>query len=293
MRFLHIVAGLLGIASGAVALSAVKGGMRHRRSGLVFVYAMLVMSATGVAMAALQPARAVVIAGVLTAYLVVTALRTVRRPVLEFHWIDVLATVVALAIGLASFQFGFEALGVASATKDGHPSGTYFLFGAVALLAALGDAQTLLARRIGGARRVARHLWRMCFALVAGTLVAERATQNLLAIPALAVTSLMFYWLARVLLPIREALSPGATHAASETASRPAGTVANVAGSVALSPKSRPASVLVIANAAPTPSTIPSSAGAMPCRTTSSRRSLRRAPTADRIANSSARWLTE
>jgi hypothetical protein len=293
MRSLHVVAGLLGIASGAVALSAVKGGSLHRGSGLVFVYAMLVMSATGVAMAALQPARAVVIAGVLTAYLVVSALRTVRRPVLEFHCVDAVAMAVALAIGLASFQFGFEALGAASGNRDGHPSGTYFLFGAVALLAALGDAQALLAQRIRGARRVGRHLWRMCFALVAGTLVAERATQNLLVLPALAVTSLMLYWLARVLLPIREALSPGTTHAARETASRPAGTAANVAGSVALSPKSRPESVLVIASAAASPSTIPSSAGVMPCRTTSSRRSLRRAPTADRIANSSPRWLTE
>ena len=118
-----------------------------------------VLTHTGVAMAALQPARAVMIAGVLTAYLVVSALRTVRRPVLEFHWIDALAMVVALAIGLASFQFGFEALGVASGPRDELPSGTYFLFGAVALLAALGDAQALLARRVRGARRVHTRLF--------------------------------------------------------------------------------------------------------------------------------------
>jgi len=40
---IHIVAGGLAIVLGAVALSVKKGGTIHRRSGLLFVYAMLVM----------------------------------------------------------------------------------------------------------------------------------------------------------------------------------------------------------------------------------------------------------
>ena len=40
---IHIAAGGLAIVLGAIALSVKKGGTIHRRSGLLFVYAMLVM----------------------------------------------------------------------------------------------------------------------------------------------------------------------------------------------------------------------------------------------------------
>ena len=40
---IHIAAGALAIVLGAVALSVKKGGTIHRRSGLMFVYAMLIM----------------------------------------------------------------------------------------------------------------------------------------------------------------------------------------------------------------------------------------------------------
>jgi uncharacterized membrane protein len=43
---LHIVAGVLALALGALALSVRKGGIVHRRSGLLFVCAMLVMGST-------------------------------------------------------------------------------------------------------------------------------------------------------------------------------------------------------------------------------------------------------
>ena len=99
MRLLHIIAGSLGLASGAVALCALKGAKLHRNSGTIFVYAMLVMSASGAVMAARQPTMAVVMAGVLTFYLVLTALLTVRRPVLELHWTDVVAMLMALTVG--------------------------------------------------------------------------------------------------------------------------------------------------------------------------------------------------
>src|SRR6185503_12894930 len=49
----HIVAGALGILSGTLALYAVKGAGLHRKSGTVFVAAMLVMAATGALLAAL------------------------------------------------------------------------------------------------------------------------------------------------------------------------------------------------------------------------------------------------
>ena len=45
----HLLAGGLGLLAGAVALSAAKGAKLHRQSGRLFVYAMVTMSLTGVA----------------------------------------------------------------------------------------------------------------------------------------------------------------------------------------------------------------------------------------------------
>lgn len=66
---IHIAAGGLAIVLGAVALSVKKGGNIHRRSGLLFVYAMLVMGASA-SILSLHNGRdnGNVVAGVLTAY---------------------------------------------------------------------------------------------------------------------------------------------------------------------------------------------------------------------------------
>ena len=48
----HIFGGSLAIAPGFVALTAPKGAAWHRRSGMVFFYAMLLMATLAVLMAA-------------------------------------------------------------------------------------------------------------------------------------------------------------------------------------------------------------------------------------------------
>lgn len=221
MRWLHVLAGLTGLASGAVALAARKGARLHRRSGTVFVYAMLFMSASGAVMAARQDEVIVinVIAGVLTFYLVLTALLTVRGPALESHWSDAVTMAVALIVGVAAFGFGFEALGPVAPGRGDPGAAPYFVFGAVALLAALGDLRTMRARRVVGARRIARHLWRMCFALfvAAGSFFLGQPQvfpppwrrSGLLALPVLSVLAVMFYWLARVRRRPPRGLAPG------------------------------------------------------------------------------------
>jgi uncharacterized membrane protein len=210
MKWVHILAGLAGIASGAVALYAAKGAGLHRKAGMVFVYTMLVMSASGAVMAALKHQTGSVIAGVLTFYLVLTGLVTVRRPALEFHGVDAVAMLVALAVGIAGFKFGSEALAADAATKAASPPVAYFVFGTVALLAALGDLRILLAPRSHAAARMARHLWRMCFALFVATgsfflgqprlFPKALRSSGVLALPVLWVLLAMFYWLARVWL---------------------------------------------------------------------------------------------
>jgi len=203
---LHITAGVVGLASGAVALYARKGGVLHRKSGKVFVYATLAMSISGATIAALKSQTINVVAGLLTFYLVTTALLTVRdRP----RWLDVCATVFGLGLALFSLGSGFA----------GAPSaGGFIFFGAVALLAVYGDLRLMRAGGIQGIHRIARHLWRMCFAMfvLTGSFFLGQSQVfpepirivPLLATPVFLVIFLMIYWLVRVKIQQRDPLIP-------------------------------------------------------------------------------------
>jgi len=210
---IHIFAGLLAVTAGAVALAVLKGGRLHRESGTIFVYAMLVMSGMGAAMAAVKVAAGEgrqgmnVVAGVLTFYLVTTALSTVRRRLQGSRWIEASAMGVALAAGILSIKFGLDAMNSPKGKPVAVPA---FIFGAVALLAALGDARLIMGRVLTGAHRIARHLWRMCLAMFIATaslflgqakvFPESMRIVALLAIPVVLVLLLMLYWWARVLI---------------------------------------------------------------------------------------------
>jgi uncharacterized membrane protein len=208
MKLLHIIAGLSAFISGAGALYVMKGGKLHRKSGMIFVFTMLFMSASGAVLAIIKPDRISIIAGLLTFYLVTTALLTVRRPVQGFNWTDATAALFGLTTGVIGFTFGFNALNSASGKLDSLPPHPAFLFGTIALLAVLGDVR-MMRRSIQGKRRIARHLWRMCFALwiAASSFFLGQAQVfpeplrkfPLLVIPPLSVLIIMIYWLVRML----------------------------------------------------------------------------------------------
>ena len=112
MRWIHIACGLTALVSGAMALSALKGAWLHRRSGTVFVYSMLVMASTGALLAFLRqppgPGTGNMIGGLLTFYLVATAMLTVRRPRHYALHVDILATSIAVTIGIICIGFGIS-----------------------------------------------------------------------------------------------------------------------------------------------------------------------------------------
>jgi hypothetical protein len=206
---IHILAGGLGLVSGYIALYSAKGAKLHRKSGMVFVYAMLTMCTGGVVIAAARSAAPSINipAALLTAYLVITALTTVRPPVPQRRWLDVGGMLFALALGLTTLGFGFEAV-ANGGRKEGIPAFAYFLFGGVGVLASALDLRMIRAGGLQGASRIARHLWRMCFALyvAAGSFFLGQADvlpkalriPPLLALPVLAVLVTMVYWLRRV-----------------------------------------------------------------------------------------------
>lgn len=207
MIYIHVIAGLLSLAAGAVALYATKGSRLHRKSGMVFVVAMLVMTLSAAFVATfISPNRGNVIAAALTFYLVCTALLTVRRPVAETPLLLAGLMLIGLTVGLQALQRGFEVL----ANPGDIPAPAIFMFAVVGITGAALDARLLWVGNIAGAHRLARHLWRMTYAMWIATssFFLGQADEfpepvrkiALLAIPVLIVTFLLFYWLARVLI---------------------------------------------------------------------------------------------
>lgn len=200
----HIVAGTVALVSGYVALYARKGGTVHRKLGMAFVYSMLVMCAFGVVVSAAEGvAMALNIpAATLSAYLVVTSLITVRPPARGGRAIQIAAMAVAAITGLIELAFAF------SGGRNGIPPFPFLMFGTVAIIGVTGDLKVLRSGALQGPKRLARHLWRMTFALFIAAMsffvgqadVIPKAIRirPLLAVPVLAVLVTMVYWLRRV-----------------------------------------------------------------------------------------------
>ena len=206
----HITAGLVAIVSGYIAVYAYKGGPAHRKSGMIFVYAMLIMASAAVVLAILKSQKGNVIGGLMALYLVVTGFRTLRRGDEASAWIDTGAMVFGIGVGSYSIKLAIDVMHSASGKIDGIPPTGLFIFGAVALLGILGDIHVMLKARLSRKQRLARHLWRMCLAMfiATGSFFLGQAKVfpkpmriiPLLAIPALLPLFVMVYWLVRVWL---------------------------------------------------------------------------------------------
>lgn len=209
----HIVAGSLGLIAGYLALYSAKGAPLHRKSGMVFVCAMLTMCFFGGLMAIVRGVAPEinVPAALLTAYLVITSLTTVRPsiPVLGSRLSALGLMLLALVVGLTDLTFAFEAI-ANGGKREGMPAFPFVMFAAVGLLGSAGDFRVIRSGALKGASRLARHLWRMCFALFIAALsffigqakVIPKPIRilPLLALPVAAVLVTMFYWLWRVRL---------------------------------------------------------------------------------------------
>jgi hypothetical protein len=208
---LHISAGVLGLLSGAIAISCRKGSRRHGVAGSIFVISMLCLAGAGVYLAALKWQTGNILGGTLTLYLVATGWISARRSNRKPGAFDWIALLVILAIAVAQFTLGTEAALSPTGQKYDVPALFFFLFGSVAALAMVGDIRVLVRGGISGPPRIARHLWRMCFALFIASASLFLARQQLFPVfmqktgmlylltflPLL----LMVFWLIRIRFP--------------------------------------------------------------------------------------------
>lgn len=204
----HICAATIGLLSGYLAIFLRKGSGWHAAAGNVYVVAMLSMSSSAALIATfMHPIMLNVVVALLTFYLVSTAWWAARRRDGGIGLFDVGAFLFIFADAVFAFGSGIKAGGRAG-LKDGIPVTIYFVFGSIALLLALSDVRMLVRGGVSGARRIGRHLWRMCLALLIATFSLYpgqaklfpkwlRAT-NLLSIPHVLLIGAMFFWLYRV-----------------------------------------------------------------------------------------------
>ena len=162
---IHILGGTLGLLSGAAALAFRKGSPRHVLAGRIFVASMLTMGAAAVCLAVVRHQPNNIGGGILTVYLIGTAWLTVRRRGGETSWFDWIALLIPLAIGVLGWKNGLDALRSPTGAKYGVPAGMHLFLGTICLLAVTGDVRMLVRGGVFGAKRIARHLWRMCFGL--------------------------------------------------------------------------------------------------------------------------------
>jgi len=205
---IHIAGGSVALLAGAAALSLPKGGRLHARAGTFFFAGMLALAGTGFVIAAAEPERGTAVIGLFTLYLVVTAWAAARRRSGLAGAFELGALAAALACAAAFLALG--ALGAMSANGrvDSLPAAVHYPFAALAVLAAALDLNFILRRALSARQRIARHLWRMCAALLIAAFSFFLGQQKvmpefiqgspLLFLPPLAVLAALVFWLIRV-----------------------------------------------------------------------------------------------
>ncbi len=210
IMFLHISMGTIAVLAGAAALLVRKGSRVHRGVGNIFLITMTIMSAAGIYLALVLPMAISVLVGAFTIYLVVTSWLAARRIDESIIWLHYAALAGALGVAAGGLFFGLEAQNSPGGLKDGLPAFPHYFFGGLALLAALGDAVMIARQGISGKKRIARHLWRMCFAyfIAAGSLFTgpgatafpeQIRETGLLSAPEPIILAIMLFWIVRVL----------------------------------------------------------------------------------------------
>ena len=204
---LHVSAGVLAMFAGAAAVSFRKGSRSHGVAGNIFVASMLVMATFASYLAYMKHQTNNLFGGFLTIYMVATAWATARRRDGETGVLDWIGFLFAFTIGVLGVFHGFQKMTGREPVDPGTFAFMQVFMSSVILLAGIGDLR-MLVRGISGRRRIARHLWRMCFGWFIATgsfflgqqqvFPAWLRGSPVLLVPALLPLVLLIYWMIRV-----------------------------------------------------------------------------------------------
>jgi hypothetical protein len=200
---------LVAIITGTIALAVPKGSRLHKQSGLVFTLAMVMSGLTAAGIGTYENRPSQVFGGLVAAYLVFSAMTTVKPLPGIGQRVNVALMVLVFAYAVASLYGGVVEWLDPTVKVVGRPRVVPpLVIGTVMLLAAMGDLRVIRARGLRGSRRLARHLWRMCFGLFIATgsfflgqmkFIPEPVRSvPLLLVLAFAPIAFLFYWMWRV-----------------------------------------------------------------------------------------------
>ena len=204
----HFGVGLIALVSGTVALVVAKGGKLHKKSGVVFTVAMigLGLSAAAISVSAGKS----ITGGIFVVYLVFTAMTTVKELPGSGRTLDIALMVLAFGLAAEMLWSGYGVWQLPGHSFQGVPAGMILFLGTICLLAGIGDARMIREGGLRGARRLARHLWRMCFALFIATgsfflgqmkfLPESLQSLPLMMVLGIAPLPILLYWMWRVRL---------------------------------------------------------------------------------------------
>jgi len=199
---IHFPAGTVAILAAFAAFYHPKGSSKHKKAGQVFTIAMLTMLISGGIAGALKGSVEDIFLAALVSYTVFTAWLTVRRHQPVIGILEYLALVYIVTFGLA-------ALAIDPEWDKVREPGVYTFDAIMALVFAVGDIRNILLQGKKRTYQLARHIWRISFSLVWAALAFGDKIIKMLgstidqmpyvvAVPALLVLGIMFYWLFRI-----------------------------------------------------------------------------------------------
>ncbi|MDB5468702.1 MAG: hypothetical protein JWR84_262 [Caulobacter sp.] len=170
---IHILAGTLASVTGFVALFSPKGAWLHRRAGVIYVAAMMLLAVTTAGLGVIIAKPGNIFAGAFAFYLVLSSWLAVRRPAGTFGWVERVSALIPLTMAVLTIAGAVTVLTLPGGPPADLPPGerppVALAIGFVALLAAGLDVRVMLKGGLSGTARIARHLWRMCAAMFIAT----------------------------------------------------------------------------------------------------------------------------
>lgn len=205
---IHIIAGSVAILSGVAAMAARKGRSGfHPQAGNCFFVSMLVMAGSAAVLTYWEPDPLSMLNGIVVMYLVATSWMAVRghgQGWRRYEW-------AVLPVG-AACSVALIVLGILATQSEqgigGFSAEPFFVFGSIGILAVVFDLNYLLRADVDQRQRIARHLWRMCYAYALAATAFFLGQQDdvfffmagspLLFVPTLGTVTFMVFWLVRV-----------------------------------------------------------------------------------------------
>jgi len=208
LLLLHVGTASVALLSGFMAMLVRKGSGLHGAAGTVFFGSMLCASGVGAVLSGfIHPSSGNVMVSTLTFYLVATAWVAGKWRDRKAGAFEIAALLFVLSVTALGVTWGIQTSRSQTGARDGYPAAFFFVFGVLTLLFAISDVRMIVRGGVFGAKRIARHLWRMGMALLlAAFSFAGQAKffprwvreTNLLQVPAILLFGAMLLWLYRV-----------------------------------------------------------------------------------------------